>query len=58
LKFTGRKVLDNAGSVSAEQALRIAEREYELYDQNRKQLDNDIEALVKTAKQLNGGKKE
>jgi len=51
LKFTGRKVLDNAGNVSAEQALRIAEREYELYDQNRKQLDSDFDALINEAKQ-------
>jgi hypothetical protein len=58
LKFTGRKVLDNAGSVSAEQALTIAEREYELYDQNRKQLDNDIDALVNETKRLNERKKE
>ena len=57
LKFTGRKVLDSAGSVSAEQALRIAEREYELYDQHRKELDSDIDALVDRAKRLNKGKK-
>jgi hypothetical protein len=58
LKFTGRKVLDNAGNVSAEEALRIAGREYELYDQNRKQLDSDIDALVNKAKRLNKGKTE
>jgi hypothetical protein len=58
LKFTGRKILDNAGNVSAEQALRIAEREYELYDQNRKQLDSDIDDLINEAKQLNESKKE
>jgi hypothetical protein len=57
LMFTGRKVLDNAGNVSAEQALHIAEREYELYDQNRKQLDSDIDTLINEAKRLNEGKK-
>jgi hypothetical protein len=56
LRFTGRKVLDSAGSVSAGQALRIAEREYELYDQHRKQLDSDIDALIDKAKRLNEGK--
>jgi len=58
LKFTGRKILDHAGNVSAEQALRIAEHEYELYDQNRKQLESDIDALVIEAKRLNNVIKE
>jgi hypothetical protein len=58
IKFTGRKVLDNAGNVSAKQALQIAEREYKLYDQNRNSLDSDIDTLVKEAKLLSEGKKE
>ena len=58
LKFTGRQVLDNAGSVSAEQALQIAEREYALYDQNRKQLDSYVDDLINETKQIDKGKKE
>jgi hypothetical protein len=58
LKFTGRKALDNAGNISAEQALHIAEREYELYNQHRKQLDNDIDILVDKVKQLDKKKNE
>ncbi|GHT30602.1 hypothetical protein AGMMS49574_10670 [Bacteroidia bacterium] len=46
LKFTGRKVLDNAGHISAEEALRTAEREYVRYDRHRKLMDNDIDALL------------
>jgi hypothetical protein len=53
LTFTGRKVLDNAGNVSAEQALFIAEREYELFDQHRKQQENTIDFLVNETKRLN-----
>jgi hypothetical protein len=55
--FTGRKVLDNAGKISAEQALLIAEQEYELYDQHRKQSDNLIDSLVIEAKRLSEDKK-
>jgi hypothetical protein len=58
MKFTGRKVLDNAGNISAEQALQIAEREYKLYDQNRNRSDGEIDVLVKEAKRLSEGKKE
>ena len=58
LRFTGRKVLDSAGSVSAEQALHIAEREYEEYDRHRKQLDDDIDVLVEKAKRLREREKE
>ena len=32
-------------------------REYELYDQNRKQLDSNIDTLINEAKRLNEGKK-
>ncbi|MCL2072960.1 MAG: virulence RhuM family protein [Marinilabiliaceae bacterium] len=53
LKLTGRKVLENAGNISAEQASRIAEREYEIFDQNRKQLDTDIETFINETKRLN-----
>ena len=58
LRFMGRNVLDNAGTVTAEQALRIAEREYELFDRHRKQLDNDMDDLINEAKRLNEVKKE
>ena len=44
--------------MKSEQALRIAEREYELYDQHRKQLDSEIDTLVNEVKRLKEGKKE
>lgn len=57
LNFTGRKVLDNAGRMSADQARNIAEDQYELYDHNRRQLENDIDQLRNEAKRINGEKK-
>ena len=48
----GRNVLDNAGTITAEQALRIAEHEYELFDRHRKQLDIEIDDLINEVKRL------
>lgn len=44
LKFTGREVLDNAGSVSKEIADSLAKKQYDLYEQNRRKMD-DLESL-------------
>lgn len=40
LKFTGREVLDNAGSVSKEIADSLAKKQYDLYEQNRKEMED------------------
>jgi hypothetical protein len=51
LKISGRKLLDHAGSVSAEEARAKAEAEYQRYrsflDTQPKQVDADFEAAVK-----------
>jgi len=51
LKISGRKLLDHAGSVSAEAARTKAEAEYQRYraflDSQPKQVDADFEAAVK-----------
>jgi hypothetical protein len=52
LQFTGRKVLQDAGSVSAELAKEKANREYELYDIKRKEADREIDDLLNSAKRL------
>lgn len=44
LKFTGREVLDNAGSVSKEIADSLAKKQYDLYEQNRKEME-DLKSL-------------
>lgn len=44
LKFTGREVLDNAGSVSKEIADSLAKKQYDLYEQNRRKIE-DLENL-------------
>jgi hypothetical protein len=51
LQFTGRKILDNAGSISSEQAKDIAETQYRLYDEERKKSDHDFDDLYKRLKQ-------
>jgi hypothetical protein len=57
LKFTGRKILEGPGRISAEKAKQKAEREYEEFDKHRKELDAEIDDLMKEAKRLQGGKK-
>ena len=57
LKFTGRKILEGPGRISAEKAKQKAEREYEEFDKHRKDLDAEIDDLMKEAKRLQGGKK-
>lgn len=52
LQFTGRKVLQDAGSISAEFAKEKANREYELYDIKRKEADREIDDLLNSAKRL------
>lgn len=44
LKFTGREVLNNAGSVSKEIADSLARKQYDIYEQNRRKID-DLEGL-------------
>jgi len=47
LVFTGRDVLDNPGKISAEDAKKIAEQEYQKYDQHRheSESESDLEIL-------------
>ncbi len=57
LRHLGRAVLQSGGSVKASDAKRIAEAEYEKFDQQRKlerhrEADEHIAALVKEAKKL------
>lgn len=40
LQFTGRKVLESGGTISREEADRFAKEQYELFDHNRKKLEN------------------
>lgn len=39
LKFTGREVLDNAGSVSREIADSLARKQYDLFEENRRKIE-------------------
>jgi len=57
LKFTGREVLEGAGSISAERAKELASQQYDEYDKHRKIMDIEIDELMKEAKRLKGGKK-
>lgn len=47
LKFTGREVLDNAGSISKEIADTLARKQYDLFEAHRRKTadDDNIEAL-------------
>ncbi|MGL4992628.1 MAG: virulence RhuM family protein [Bacteroidales bacterium] len=58
LRFTGRDVLEGPGHISAERAKKIAEEQYEMFNQHRKQLDAEVDDLLNEAKRLAGGKKE
>ena len=52
LSFTGRKVLDNSGQVSSDQAKKIAEEQYNLYEQHRKELDYNLEELIQETEEI------
>jgi len=61
LRAGDRKILEHAGSISAEEAKRTAELEFETFDRQRRQLEDqqaeaqsaqEIEDLAKKAKQL------
>jgi len=43
LRFTGREVLDNAGSISKEIADSFARRQYDLFQENRRRWENQDE---------------
>ena len=47
LKFTGREVLDNPGSISKEIADTLARKQYDLFEAHRRKIsdDDNIEAL-------------
>ena len=45
LQFTGRKVLDNNGHISREDADRFAKEQYEIFDYHRKALESHSEEL-------------
>lgn len=58
LKFTGREILDNLGSVSAEVAKRLAEEQYASFDAHRKMLAaSDIKQLEDQAGKIGKEKK-
>lgn len=58
LQFTGREVLDNYGTISAEVAKQLAEEEYEKFDTHRKklfstgvkQLENHVKSIAQEKK--------
>lgn len=61
LRAGGREILEHAGSISAEEAKRKAEMEFEKFDRRRRQLEDaqaesefagDVEGLAKKAKEL------
>lgn len=65
LRLSDQEILENAGSISAEDAKRQAEREFEKFDQQRRQIEDtkaeetfaaDVDALAKKAKQLGAQK--
>lgn len=65
LRLSDQEILENAGSISAEDAKRKAEREFEKFDQQRRQIEDakaeetfaaDVDALASKAKQLGAPK--
>lgn len=50
LSFTGRKVLDNAGTVSAQQAKNWANEQYAIFDAHRH--EHDVDKLVEDTKSI------
>ena len=59
LNMTGREVLSGAGHVSAEQAKKHALQQYEIYDEHRLAVQDEvvIDELVKNAKNIKSEKK-
>jgi len=58
LHFMGRNVLTGSGKISADEAKQIAEREYNLFNEQRKIMDAEIDDLLKEAKRLQSDKKD
>lgn len=57
LQFTGREVLNNYGTITAEIARQLAEKQYEQFDTHRKKLvDIDIIELTNNAKSVERSK--
>ena len=57
LRFNGREVLDNAGSISAALAKARAERQYELFEERRRTEEASLEGdFDKAVKRLGRGK--
>jgi hypothetical protein len=58
LRFTGREVLNNYGTISAEIAKQLAENEYEKFDAHRKMLaKTDVKQLENHVKIIEREKK-
>jgi hypothetical protein len=58
LSFTGRKVLEGAGRMTSEQAKKIAEEQYILYDQHRKDIEKQLDELLDETKRIGHEKRE
>ena len=54
LRFNGRQVLDNLGTVKREEAEKLALEQYELYDAHRRALEatDDVDELIETVKRV------
>jgi len=52
LLFTGRKVLEDAGRITADQAKKLAEGQYILYDQYRKETEKQLDELIDETKKI------
>lgn len=54
LRFNGREVLENLGTVKREVAEDLALKQYELYDAHRRALEaaDDVDELTETVKRL------
>lgn len=54
LRFNGRQVLDNLGTVKREEAEKLALEQYELYDAHRRALEatDDVDELTEAVKRL------
>lgn len=54
LRFNGREILENLGTVKREEAEKLALEQYELYDTHRRALEvaDDVDELTETVKRL------
>nr|HPJ21783.1 RhuM family protein [Clostridia bacterium] len=52
LRFNGREILDNAGTITSQLAKEMAESEYENYSKNRNMIDADIGEIKKLAEDI------